>query len=275
MNLSYRRPSFVVTAPHFGQSQSLLNRPSAIKAVSDEQGAQVKLSGPLGHVHCPAIVSDVAILPGIVCLLRACRPTAVLGKVTKLVVHAFKCVSLLIGWSHVLKKVPKRPHPAVTHRNSSVAVVVVTGICGVTTSQPHFAPDVVDVGFAVPVTEKCGTGPLFSQAATTVGTILRSPQTVSYDNQPFPTVALAKPSVGAIRASGDFIKCHELAKTHASNVIRRLAASAMWGYNGLQHGLSFQSQDRVTSDWRLHPSVAQLILTRLRYTCKAYQERNR
>lgn len=97
---------------------------------------------PGGERLCTSVHSDEPSSAGkssIVRLLLWCRPSAVVWRVSSLVVATINAGSLR-SWTHVYREGREVVQPLVTHLNTSAAVVLVIIVLGIQATSLHFLP---------------------------------------------------------------------------------------------------------------------------------------
>ncbi len=270
MTTCYGYPLFVIPSSDDRGCQSFFRCPASIEPVPYQQWVKMKLSCPLRSIHRSSLEGYHAILSRVIGLFASCGPATILRRVTQIVINPFKCESFSVRRAHIRKEVYKGAAPSVADGDPSGTVISVTGISGIRTPLIHLAPDIVDAGFTVSMSKMSGTPACFVEAPTTANAVLGPPQGVTNRDSCFAAVALTEPSTFTLSTARHLTQCHKATKSLASYVSRRLDMLSRASYNSIWHGLHSFIQDRVISDWRLHPLVALLILPSLRSQCKAY-----
>lgn len=102
-----------------------LECPAALQALIEREPGNAGASRPRAQAHCLSVVRDRFRERAILALLKATRPSAVVGCVRAVAIDAVNRV--FRGWApaHVGQEVLERLAPAVTNRDASSAVAVV------------------------------------------------------------------------------------------------------------------------------------------------------
>lgn len=138
-----------------GCSESLFSAPSLSESFDKGVFLQANGACPLRHRHGFAVESDPCIVAAIVVLRGDGRPSAVLGRITLIVIDAIKGVVLIFTVAHISQEILER-EPSLAHSNSAPTVIHVIFVTRVKASLFHRGPRLIGRSFfpvrGVPVT---------------------------------------------------------------------------------------------------------------------------
>lgn len=120
-------------------AQRVVGRPSEIEALVNRIFFQAKVFGPLGHRKYTTVKAETTILPRIVALLWTCSPSAVIRRVSTLIINSLKRVAEAWTLSHIYQEIGSR-FPSFANRNTPAAVISECGVLGVLTAIHHMCP---------------------------------------------------------------------------------------------------------------------------------------
>jgi len=125
----------------------LLRFPSFIDATCQSCVRNSKSSCPFSQTKSFAIERQHACFASVLALLELCRPSAVFGKVSEVVIDSIYCGFWKWFWSYVFKKSVEAVSPFFANRDSSFGVQVLVFVVWVASSF-HFLPGSVLGSFA-------------------------------------------------------------------------------------------------------------------------------
>lgn len=132
-------------------SENFFSRPAALYSVSERPGIYTRFSRPLRNGASLAAKLDKVIGRLIISLLGCRCPSAVIWRVTQIIVDAIDAIFVTWAWPHISEKLLETMPPLVANGDSAPPIPTVMRLIRIFTARNHRLPNSMLTCFAPPM----------------------------------------------------------------------------------------------------------------------------